>query len=299
MEKNEDLTLSAMLGGWNKDAGSIDRILSIINAIKEKRNSYVSIEERVRTGWERKNVGKGRLKEGPSISSHISLSSNLGLINENQFLSAYGKTLYVLQKSYEKTPRYFLLALILEKDRSCIIPFLEKIKNSKGMATTYERIAISEVFNNLRKIFPNIEIPKLNPKTRGSWSHASVRIRLLKSLYLWDYRTRIINTFGDYKFRRMPSNYFFMIGKIFDLDVAPIPENKIFDLIKDVHKTFLKYNVFSNYISAKATFNYINEICLNDKKAVDYNNFMKFIRTDERIILSQSFDPDDVLFFPK
>lgn len=292
--------LALMTGGWNKDVGNIERIYTILETLHENKNIYSSVEAKTIKTWKRHNIGKAKLNEGASISSHLKFCSQLGLVIDNQFLSAGGKTLLALNKDINENPKFFLLSQILERDRSCLLRFLSQIKESKGRVTQYERVAISNVFNDLRKIFPNVDIPELDPIKRGAWSHAYARIHFLKTTDLWDVRFQIFDKFEGFDIYPLPDNYFFLIGEIFGLKIKTINDDSIFDLIIDTYKSFLKKRLYSNYISAKATFGYINELSIrNNKQAINWNDFMRLIRTNKNIVLSHAFDPSDVLFRPK
>jgi len=247
------------------------------------------------------------LKRPRSYEPHQALARELGILERGErwrITSSVGSAFLRLWKEGGvKSTKYLLLALFIKYDRIMIIPFLSKLL--EGEKEPPEIVA--DVWDLMWKEFPRemelaepplpLSLRKEKNELKRTCSHHSLfRLRFLKSeegLNLQDEQlSRIVKCFKNYSNPKFPSDYYSMIGYIL---TGKVPASCNLQCLNK--ETVSSFKIFSGgtYTSASAVFHYINGRMLPDK-FIDWEEFLKFLKTSGHFNLHPSSSPDDVLF---
>jgi hypothetical protein len=211
-------------------------------------------------------------------------------------------TLWDVEK--HQPPKYLLLALMLRHDRSFLIPFIQQVLN-KGKESAPSIVA--EIWENLWRLYrremilaepplPRSLIWKDGKLKRTAKHHSDARLRFFlkpEGLNLgMENLRRLVEAFGGFENRDLPSDHYRRIGYVFSGKYPKeMVEQEIVDRVGHAYEKLLQ----TSHVSALGAFNYMNELSLPEL-AVDWNQFLNFLRTNRLFSLHASLMRGDVLF---
>lgn len=255
-----------------------------------------------------KSTDMSTLRSQRSFEPHQAFARELGFLEKGErwrITSDVGHPfLRLWDEANIQPPKFIVLAQLLSHDRSMTIPFIRGILK-RGKSEGPEIIA--KIWDWFWKKFPlemEIKEPPL-PKTlrknenelkRTCNHHSMCRLRILtkpEGLNLDEQQLQnIYDNFKKYEFTKMPADFY---SKISFAIYARVPEQLDDDVLLQKIKEFFPYFKTSlSYASATAIYHYINNIILPDY-FVDWQKFLKFIRTSDQMSLQSGFEGKDIL----
>jgi hypothetical protein len=251
-----------------------------------------------------------RLNAPRSAQPHLSMARELNLLElrGRWLVTAHGRAFLELwERDKHNPPRFFLLMLLLNYDRSFLIPFFKRMLDSgkSPEKLTYKEAvpmakdAWKELWKNCWHELSSIEPPIPRPEeisTHTCYHHAAARLRFVvgqEGLGLRkDQLLKLLENFSDCAFRELPDHFCFLLGHAISGRMPePVDMEELKERLKDA---FLRLKGLA-YASARATFYYVNEILL-PQKAVEWREFSSFLRSSKGISVQPSFSSDDFIF---
>ncbi len=292
------------------DAGHVKRLYDAVKIAQEYPDMAALQREILaerKTDSEKSKRYRG-LTKPRSYEPHQALARELGILERGErwrVTSSVGKPFLVLWENKKSIPpTYLLLSQHLRYDRTMTVPFLDRLLKEK---TNDAAEIIADIWEMIWKNSPReMELAQpLLPRSlrhedgrlkRTANHHAQFRIRFLQSeegLNLKDDQLkRIIESFKNFKSKEFPSDYYSKIGFIVDGYLPKILSTKKVEVdLLLAHKKFQRFG----YASASAVFHFLNDKIL-PKNFLDWADFLKYLRTSEKVSLSPSSKEDDILF---
>lgn len=320
------LTLMRRMVG---DAGHIERLYWAV------KTSYDTSIDSERLQWRRyieqygsrtknptqrkKGLTMGPSEYGRSAEPHLAFAKELGLLEMpgtrvggswpsmgRWLVTAHAGRPFLTLWEVEKhqPPKYLLLALMLRHDRSFLIPFMRQVlKEGRESAP---RI-VAKIWENLWRLYtremilaepplPRSLIWKDGQLKRTAKHHSDARLRFFlkpEGLNLdMENLRRLVEAFDGFEDKDLPSDHYKRIGYVFSGKYpAETGGQEIVDHVGYAYKKLLQ----TSHVSALGVFNYINELSLPEN-AVDWNQFLNVLRTNQSFSLHTSLMRGDVLF---
>lgn len=257
--------------------------------------------------------------QGRSAEPHLAFAKELGLLEMPSkrvggrwpsmgrwLITAHAGrpflTLWEIEK--RQPPKYMLLALLLRRDRSFLIPFISQILKEGDRAGP---IIAAGIWDYLWKRYKREMILAEPPLPRSLlWNdgrlkrtakhHSDARLRFLvkpEGLNLKkDALRRLVESFDAFEDKELPPDYYSRVAYTFDgIHSAEPEEQQIIDYAIYAYENLCQ----TSHVSALGAFNYINELNLPDH-TVNWDHFLKVLRTNQAFSLHSSLMRGDVLF---
>ncbi len=230
---------------------------------------------------------------------HFSLARELGLIEENWTISVgAGRAFLRLWQDEKGPPLYTTLALLLQRDRSFLVPFLRGISRysivqTKEIGDSSAR-AWEEMWQHAGDDLRLIEPPvprELSPRTL--LHNGRARWRLLNGLGLKPQEKRgFAEAFHSYSFKRLPVDYFSTMAFSFTgRRPLPLPESTLANWL-NVAFVSLKGIEFASTIGALYL---INEKIL-PTSYVTHEQIVSLARRSDGFEVQPAYSSEEFLF---